>query len=350
MDIEGWALSDSEPEVAPATPVVPATPEVPAPATPVVPAPSTPVVPAPATPVLVFPYRVPPIRQKSAADRRRKAFTDGFSSISERACAALSIGPLALAGRAHQQPQEAIVDDIAEEVDVVAIPSCSESSHVEECLAVNLPSIRRSSLSSVPQGAKVCEQLGVEQTVADAISFVSANIDEARIGKDAKKIVDDLTSRSGVWLSAGTISEHARRLEVKRDKLLEVAELQACTLYLTYIHCMRKALQQIVEEVKQRGGRLKTFYLFFRYDETPMKMTVLDTEILYGMSEDLANMLREYLPADHLVRDAGVVKLLQTEVTVAALTQVDNTYRLFSWTPALPIQAMSRPLLVYRTL
>jgi hypothetical protein len=179
--------------------------------------------------------------------------------------------------------------------------------------------------------------------LAEMVRAVHDHPDGVKISDESRRIIKDILGRRCVHLSASTIQVHARRLGVTRHKLLNVSQTFAASTYLLYVHCMRKALTHICDDVKSRGGLLKSFYVFVRYDETPMKMTVLDTDWLYGLEGNLAEQLLKLLPGDALVKDAGVAKLLQTEVIVSALTKVGDTWRLFSWNPPLHIQAMSPP-------
>lgn len=179
-------------------------------------------------------------------------------------------------------------------VDVDSIPAASRPCNIHS-----------QSIQSTTQGAQTANEQNVRSCFQQVSTLVDVNASVFKNDAHATSIVDDISSRHGVWLSAGTVQEHARRLSVDRKKLLKTAELLAISGYLAYTYMMQRAIASIIEHVKARDGVCKTFYIFIRYDETPMKMTVLDTEILYGMDADLQAKLKDILPDDAFIRDAG---------------------------------------------
>ena len=92
-------------------------------------------------------------------------------------------------------------------------------------------------------------------------------------------------------------------------------------------------------QVTSLGGKRHTLYVFFRCDETPLKMCVLDLDTLFGIPTHLIQELGDMF-GEICDRTVGVSKLLQSEITFVILVSIDSMWRMFSWCPPMPIQSM----------
>ena len=108
----------------------------------------------------------------------------------------------------------------------------------------------------------------------------------------------------------------------------------AAARWLTYLHGFRNSLRRIIDEVKIVGS-LVAIFIFYRFDETPLKMTVCDVDLIHGLDE-LSDALRQRLLKYTPKRDSGIVKLLQFEVEVVLLAMAELEYCAFSWKPPVP--------------
>eukprot|EP00959_Pyramimonas_sp_CCMP1952_P307097 6427405-Pyramimonas_sp.AAC.2 len=109
---------------------------------------------------------------------------------------------------------------------------------------------------------------------------------------------------------------------------------------------MRDNITKLCETVVAAAdGILHTLSTCWRYDETPMEMTLIGQDLLYGLPDEVLERL-EQVPNDATntvgERDTGVAKLLQSEVVVGALVRMHLTWVLFTWMPPLPLLCMAR--------
>ena len=64
-----------------------------------------------------------------------------------------------------------------------------------------------------------------------------------------------------------------------------------------YLCFLRRSLNQLVLDVRSKGGRLLCLYVFTRTDETPLKMTVIDTNIIIVLIVIVIISVAPVLPA-----------------------------------------------------
>ncbi|CAK0877078.1 unnamed protein product, partial [Prorocentrum cordatum] len=134
------------------------------------------------------------------------------------------------------------------------------------------------------------------------------------INPDAKKVVADMVGRDGAWLTAKTLSEHARRIGVPDGTLACKAELTAAAAWIAYVYSMRDQIRKIADDTIRADGILHTLYTFIRFDETPLRLTVVDKNVFFGLPQDVIDEVAGFFSERHEARDAGVAKLLQIEV------------------------------------
>ena len=175
--------------------------------------------------------------------------------------------------------------------------------------------------------------------VAIAAMGLASKAYDWKVDLDCNRIFAELASRRS-WLSAGSLINRSRSLSVSRWKLLRTAEQRACALWLKYIYDFRASLRQLIEFVNSSDGVMQTLYCFIRYDETPMRCYVVDTDSLYEIltAEQRAyfdSIFNEEEKLDfaqaQMSGTMGMSKLLQTEMVVCALCCVHERWRVFSW-------------------
>eukprot|EP00959_Pyramimonas_sp_CCMP1952_P104265 2179250-Pyramimonas_sp.AAC.1 len=76
---------------------------------------------------------------------------------------------------------------------------------------------------------------------------------------------------------------------------------------------MRAQIHRIADEAFRAHGVLRALYVFTRFDETPLRLTVVDKNVFFGLPQEVVD--------EHEARDAGVAKLLQLEVEVRMLIE-----------------------------
>ena len=165
------------------------------------------------------------------------------------------------------------------------------------------------------------------------------------LSKDAQasSICSDAMAYDSSLLCYASSIQKAKHMGVSRKKLLMKSALHVTTSFVIFITAMRTTLASISAQVVALGGKAHCFYIFVKYDESPMKMTLVDADVLYGLDDELqASLAALFSDAQVKERDSGPVKLLQTQYTVAALYEVNSDFKLFTWRPPCPIQAMSR--------
>ncbi|CAK0845029.1 unnamed protein product, partial [Prorocentrum cordatum] len=86
----------------------------------------------------------------------------------------------------------------------------------------------------------------------------------------------------------------------------------------------------IIDNVQAKSGILQTFFVFYREDETPLKMTVSDTDSLYGLPAAIVDKVWYHFQ-DVADATSGVAKILQSEIIVAVTVMVSNSMKIFSW-------------------
>ncbi|CAK0791827.1 unnamed protein product [Prorocentrum cordatum] len=94
-------------------------------------------------------------------------------------------------------------------------------------------------------------------------------------------------------------------------------------------HSLEAALA-IIDNVQAKSGILQTFFVFYREDETPLKMTVSDTDSLYGLPAAIVDKVWYHFQ-DVADATSGVAKILQSEIIVAVTVMVSNSMKIFSW-------------------
>ena len=156
------------------------------------------------------------------------------------------------------------------------------------------------------------------------------------------------TSTPNVSLASGSVTFQAGRLNVSRDKLRHTRGLHACAAVLIQYADLRSVLSAIISDCRRRGGRLVTFTTSVRYDETPMKLVVLDADNTWGLPSecfDTAKVSKDaWALIQERVRDSAPTKLLQTEYVLTALIWLPqpNQHVLFTFLVVSPVQPMAR--------
>lgn len=109
---------------------------------------------------------------------------------------------------------------------------------------------------------------------------------------------------------------------------------------------MRKAIRDICDDVDRMGGTNVLMSLFTRYDETPMRLCVVDSEAMWRLptphGADAQGVMATFQSAITTDRDSAVTKLLQTEYIVSVLVSVRGEFYNFTFRPMVPIQSLGR--------
>lgn len=218
----------------------------------------------------------------------------------------------------------------------------------EECLAI----VPADEGGAIPARAepRILKQVAALRAAGTGIAILVTILHDAldagvaRVDPVAKTIIDDLHNSRLAWLSAKSLTTHAARLQVDKKTLLQKAELHAAALYLSYLVGMRQSIARIKADVLAKGGSLVAAYLFMRCDETPLMMTVVDNDLLTLLPDELQAQLQLAQDAGYLprIRDQGVAKLLQVEMTVVVLVEVGGSWKAFTYRPPCPILSMAR--------
>lgn len=155
----------------------------------------------------------------------------------------------------------------------------------------------------------------------------------------------DLSGRN-VSMNAGSATAQAERLGVSRHKLRDVRRLHAGATILVQIGDLRRVLKAVEQDTKRAGGSLVSFSTFVRYDETPMKLAVVDTDVLLGLPTELFDVRAVSLESqNHLrqaLRDTAPAKLLQMELMFSCLVRLGERFVLLAFRVVCPVQAMAR--------
>ena len=142
-------------------------------------------------------------------------------------------------------------------------------------------------------------------------------------------------------LEVKTLSTFAKQVGVGPSMFASKAELLAIAKWIAYLYGMRNSILRICTEVTNKQGRLKKLEVFFRCDETPLKLASITLDTMYGLPEHVVSQAMGKLTHD-LEKDAGVTKLLQSEYIVCVLAKVHDILHLYSWQPPVPVQALGR--------
>eukprot|EP00959_Pyramimonas_sp_CCMP1952_P257501 5379969-Pyramimonas_sp.AAC.1 len=157
----------------------------------------------------------------------------------------------------------------------------------------------------------------------------------------AERVHSHLTSADNVLLTCKTLNEHARRSGTERRQFAKKSMLCASVTWVGYLHSMRCSIQAIIDNVQAKSGILQTFFVFYREDETPLKMTVSDTDSLYGLPAAIVDKVWYHFQ-DVADATSGVAKILQSEIIVAVTVMVSNSMKIFSWKVPCPVQSLGR--------
>ena len=101
-------------------------------------------------------------------------------------------------------------------------------------------------------------------------------------------------------------------------------------------------MKALNDEIIASGGELLVAYIFFRTDETPMRMAVADVDGCLGLPPKTMAHLVGAPEMEEPAKVIGVRKLLQSEYHVALLVRTGDKLGVFSWSPMVPIQAIQR--------
>jgi hypothetical protein len=147
-------------------------------------------------------------------------------------------------------------------------------------------------------------------------------------------------------LASGSATYQAERLSVSRDKLRHTRGLRTRAAVLIQYADLRKVTSAIVCDCRRKGGRLVTFTTSVRYDETPMKLVVLDADNTWGLPYecfDTTKVSKEAWALLHArVMDSAPTQLLHTEYVLSVLAWLPNPIQhvLFTFPVVSPMQPM----------
>ena len=113
--------------------------------------------------------------------------------------------------------------------------------------------------------------------------------------------------------------------------------------FSVFVFQMHESIKRLCDGILAAGGRLLVWSHRRRYDETPIKLCIVDAEVLWSLGNDfgklLADVLEDAIPTS---ADAGVAKLLQYEHVFSLLTSIDDEYYAFVFRPPTWPQSLER--------
>ena len=164
----------------------------------------------------------------------------------------------------------------------------------------------------------------------------------------ATKMCADLAGDYRSWFSAKTLIAHAKKLEVTTKDLVSKAQLYAASALVTAIHMFKRQLRWICQLFRGADGECKTLFTFRRYDETPLKMAILNIDTCLELHNEAAlNALLKENFESMSMRDTGVAKLLVMEYQVVASFKLNNQCWAFRWKIPVLVDLVSFPKLVF---
>ena len=184
------------------------------------------------------------------------------------------------------------------------------------------------------------------RAVADVVSSWSDNSEHINkilsSGADAMA-VSEYFHGARVAVTADGIVGLVGRLAVDRKKVSRLIHLLAAVSLILWLANLRRCVLAVARDVRAVGGRCITFFEGLRLDETPMKMGVVDAS---SSVELLGRPLIDFVRGDRgawgaRCQDNAIFKVLQTEYTFGALTEIQGIYRLCVWRPPTPYLAMA---------
>lgn len=160
-----------------------------------------------------------------------------------------------------------------------------------------------------------------------------------------KVVKSDMSGRN-VCMPAGSMGAQSVRLATSCCKLRSVRSIHACATVLVHSQGLRSILHAIKIDIERAGGCLITFTTFVRYDETPTKLSVVDSAVLYGLPPELLDtkaMSKESITyLKQTARDSAPTKLLQTEFLFTSSAQLADRFVLLAFRAVAPVQAMAK--------
>lgn len=102
----------------------------------------------------------------------------------------------------------------------------------------------------------------------------------------------------------------------------------------------------IIDDVLNAGGELIMWSTFLRFDETPMKLVVVDSRIMKEYRSLFRRTKKAWAEASAFIQrklaDKAPTKLLQTEVRYSLLVRIKNTFHAFRFHPIATLQPLAR--------
>lgn len=190
----------------------------------------------------------------------------------------------------------------------------------------------------------LCTQLG--QVVSEAEAPIQQHQATAMLDPETLKVVkSDLSGRS-VFMHAGSMGAPSARLAISRCKLRSVGSMHACATVLVQSQGLRSILHAIKIDTERAGGCLITFTTLVRYDETPTKLVVVDSDVMFGLPPELLDtkaMSEESIAyLKQAARDSAPTKLLQTEFLFTSLAQLADRFVLIAFRAVAPVQSLTK--------
>ena len=162
---------------------------------------------------------------------------------------------------------------------------------------------------------------------------------------DAAKVVSELFCFGG-GMSHDASTRVSERLSVPRQRIFKSQKLLASAAFCIHLSDLVQVITSMCNDVDRAKGRCHVFTLFARFDESPMKMAVLDSYDLWEvLSEDwMRELFEETAEALTTLRrhDVGVVKMLNVEFVITILVSISGQYFHFHFYPKMPLLGMGR--------
>ena len=164
-----------------------------------------------------------------------------------------------------------------------------------------------------------------------------------------KRVSEFDNGRSLDNTTAGSYRHQRTQLEVSRYLLRKCRADAACIRLVLHARDVMVAMTKIIADIKAAGGELVTMTESTRFDETPLKLTVVDDVILQefpdcflGNRETEAALQEVKKSICVCFKDTAPTKVLQTQRMYGLLVKLEEKYSFITFVAVLPILAMER--------
>ena len=153
----------------------------------------------------------------------------------------------------------------------------------------------------------------------------------------------DCDTIAGDYSFHGSLRHQAQQLNTSRRKLGATRMLTAAATYTIHISALFAVINAVIKDAKEKASQLLLFQTSARYDETPMRLVLLDCLRAMGLdpTADVSTELGPIPP--HVFRDAATSKLFQMEFAISLLIKLANgSFFMLTFEVLMPIRSIER--------